>query len=744
MNAEAKVTRSADEGLVSSIRRVLGLSPRKKVAKSRARKELLELRDSLSLKNEKTLLGWIIELLDEVPTLSSVDRYASEVRKHIIENLAETNDITALRAVEYEVLYNDWLEVNPNRKHLAYKARRLDSFHDYLVREYNCPPLEEPLSVDSSKVHVRAVLVPENQFKRARERIQEDAQLTRSSRESLWTLFTLIYRTGMRRADALTLTRSDVVFDDGIWLLIRNNRYADTKGRNPFRIPVTPLLKKDEEDRVFGHIQRKLDSSEDKNALLFPISGSPTEPWVPADLSRLVDAWFDADEPTERYTLHAFRHTRLSGLQLVVMGEEQTAVRFSGYSARQYRDIRRAILNGSQSRRDNAYCLAAFAGHSSPSTTLSHYLHLTDLLAYDSLRRAQLSLSDAELCNLSGVTRRVISRWRLQSDPDDASVVGISKAIGQDLKRYAVRIDKRELEIPPDTDSPSPYEPSVIDLEKVRDALEASSLGKRPQEIAQSLSIDELALHSQLQTHDFIREMRTRKGALRHWQSPQTDKYKKVILPAQPSHVLDQKLASHCIPHLERAYENQKETLEQVCRIWLTRSNRTNRGVVCHSPDEARAFLSCLNLSTHQATWLLEVRLPLVRNPDPPSDTTARDDEGAIDNIVLEHWRKLGVRVEKAKKPRVRSLNHEEFGVATLSLEHPSSARMINQSRIGFSDPVKMRGISHYSSSSLGFVLWLTTVAFVPPETVDAWVPKPGKRHSKTDGFSRPATSSVR
>ena len=721
---------------MSSIRRVLGLFPKRKVTKSSARKKLVALRDRLTLKNEKVLLGWIIELLDEVPALSSVDRYASEVRKHIIQDLAETKDITTLRAVEYEVLYNDWLEINPNRKHLAYKARRLDSFHDYLVREYSCPPLEEPLSVDSSKLYVRAVLVPEHKFKLARERILEDTVLTRSSRESLWVLFTLIYRTGMRRADALTLTRNDVAFDDCVWLLIRNNRYADTKGRNPFRVPVTPLLRANEKERVLGYLQRKLDSTENKDALLFPISGSPTEPWVPADLSRLVDVWFDTDESTDRYTLHAFRHTRLSALQLVLLGDERTAVQFSGYNVDQYHEIRSVVLNGSQCNRDNIYCLAAFAGHSSPSTTLTHYLHLTDLLAYEVLRQAKLDLTDAELCNLAGVTRRVISRWQLKGDPEDASVVGISKAITQDLKRYAVCIDRRAPEIASEPDAPAPEQPPGIDLEKVRDTLEALSLGKRPQEIAQSLSIDERTLHIQLQTHDFIREMTTRKGSLRHWQPPQANKYEKVILPPRPSHVSDRKLASQCIGYLERAYENQRESLVQACRIWLTRSNVSNRGVVCHSPDEARAFLSCLNLPAQEATWLLEVRLPLVQHSAAPSDTTLVNDDAPTDDGVLKHWSSLGVRVEAAKKPRVRAAKYQEFGVATLSLEHPESKRMIKQSGIGFSGPERMKGIAHYSSSALGLVLWLTTVAFVSPETLEAWAPTRGKRRSKADGFS--------
>lgn len=434
----------------SDLTRCLGKSESKSgdtLARSNARKKVIETRISSYLKNGKSnvppilqlVAAWILHLSHSGTTTtpdvraSTVATYARTIGEKL-NALAYDVDFLSQSDVAVEEVYRNVL-ATVSCENRGYVAGRLKEFHMFLVSSYAMPKLDWSEIVDDDSLEADAVdagIVSLPEYYKTLETLLPDQ--TFASRDQLLRAAILFfaYRFGLRAGEIFRLTISDIIILDGEMIVyVRNSIYGETKSNNGVRqLPLLGALSKAEHDLVkqwLSHIETFADG--DHLASLF--SDVESKRCV-ANRSMCVSAVVEVlrkktGNPETR--LRHLRHTCATRLYLAMFFDKTP----SGFVGQLYyalwgemtpQAVRSILIGDARVSRRGLYAMAMYMGHGSPDITHRHYIHLADVLLKEWIDREQPGIDDKTLAYACQTSYANIRQLRSRHGKD-ASLVSL-------------------------------------------------------------------------------------------------------------------------------------------------------------------------------------------------------------------------------------------------------------------------------------------------------------------------------
>ena len=166
--------------------------------------------ESPLLANQQRLVKWLIDLAKKGNKPSTLQRYLSEIGNDF---LAETRDADFIgwQDFEYKFIYDKIISTKNTLK-MGYTQTVLASLHDVLVREFNAPYLR--LNRDKDPLVVNSCLIPVALYQHMLTQLENQPSINDKLRDVLKLILILLYRTGMRFMEVLSIRLSDIEYDN--------------------------------------------------------------------------------------------------------------------------------------------------------------------------------------------------------------------------------------------------------------------------------------------------------------------------------------------------------------------------------------------------------------------------------------------------------------------------------------------------------------------------------------------------
>ena len=361
--------------------------------------------------SEKILLDWVLNLLNrkESKSLSneSILKYIRTIGyEWLYFTTAQPLDIWSEE--EFEELYEDILEykaVVRNNTDIGYSANLLKSMHNFAKSKYNLPSVNFQQSKNGRRV--RAELISLQAYQAIITQILSSVDIL--EQEMFALLFILVYRTGMRKKELLGLKYNDI---EGLKtavpsVVIRPNSYRPTKTQSSIRrVPLFALLKPNELNFFINFVQSNIGDSSNKFIFTLSSDQRPIDDHVPLQLLKRVLKDISVDDNVAEHTFHGFRHTAVSNLSLALVGHSDLVEALTDYDESDVIRIKQGILGEHTDAQDRWYALSGIMGHLSPERSFEYYNHFATLMATYALSKADITLPERTLYNVTGFTNK--------------------------------------------------------------------------------------------------------------------------------------------------------------------------------------------------------------------------------------------------------------------------------------------------------------------------------------------------
>lgn len=329
---------------------------------------------------------------------SSLNTFFSQFVFHWLY-LTQGKNIHAFTAIDYEELYAEILALKAEQTR-SNTQKRLSEFHYKQVLFFNAPDvnLENLLTIKICKTD----LVSPHLFHKALQSLESMSEIHRLDRSMFKHIFTLGFKVGLRINETLNIFVNDFQINaDQLTLCIRNHRNKNQKSYSAYRkIALHHLLKHDELQSLMTYINnRKRELLEKRYSLKQPLFIKQNfKETHKNEVNELLKTILDSVYPEHRCTYHSLRHSAINHLYLV-LAESPLANHFTDYSANEQMRIRYALLRHGNTQQ-TWYALAHLAGHLTPSTTCSSYLHLAHLAITYQLNQMHTPLTKEAYFNI--------------------------------------------------------------------------------------------------------------------------------------------------------------------------------------------------------------------------------------------------------------------------------------------------------------------------------------------------------
>ena len=396
--------------------------------------------------NDGFLLDWLRYNLEERKNAVSTTRnYKSAVVKEWISFSKKKSD--PFDQSTLEKFYNDIFFYNANKilKVKPYKQRAFYLFHRYCLITYGFPEVNsfENLKL-KEKTYVRAGFISNQVFNQFLNKYKSSKNDLQYYKRMMISIFIILYRTGLRVGEVLKIKLKDIEISDEFWIDIRENNKGDNKTYSSLRrIPLGILLKKEELIFLRNYFQFKLMLEKITNySLAFSLKFTPNESLSQASVSSIFRKFL-----SEKYALpnvlHLLRHTAISRLYAVFTDNTKLLSIFSDYNQQETIKIQTFFNSTGKNR---YWELAKFAGHSSPLTTFATYIHFCDIQMYSNLIKHDKSLTWSEVENISGCSRKYLTKYRntLEKKTKSVSLCEVNKVLKGALNRYTKSIQNKK------------------------------------------------------------------------------------------------------------------------------------------------------------------------------------------------------------------------------------------------------------------------------------------------------------
>ena len=381
--------------------------------------------DSLSL-SYKILIRWVLSLVEKNGINNeSISKYVTAIG---YEWLTFTKDqpLESWTTEYFEELYDEILD-DMAVKDLSYPAKQLQRIHKFAEVEYGFPKVK--VSLTSSQRKVRSEWFSPQLFSALIEQMRIGIDIVEV--DMLTVLFTIAYRTGMRKKEVLGLKYADI---EGMQhgkpsVIVRPNHYRLIKTDNSIReVPLFALLKPSELALFIKFIG--INKTKNIQRFIFTLSSShlPLADHVPIKLLNLLYQDIGGSNDS-RMTFHGLRHTAMTNLALVMQGHPDLVKSLTDYDQDDIERIKMGLLGEHIQGQELWYSCAHLFGHLSPDRGFEYYNHAAWLMASYSLSQASTQLPYAIFNNITTIDKKRLKENGYIGDSDNIELQKIRKLL---------------------------------------------------------------------------------------------------------------------------------------------------------------------------------------------------------------------------------------------------------------------------------------------------------------------------
>lgn len=562
---------------------------------------LEELASQQTSEGHARLIAWAIDLIRAEHTRSklrgsSVMRYVDAIAKDWL-TLTYQEDITVFHEIQFEKIYKDMIELRTNNK--SFYGQRILRFHQFQRRQYNAPDIE--FDVEYGGQTCRARVVPYLVFREMCSALDRASGINPANRELCKLLLIMAYRTGLRREELVGIEFADLEFNsinfNNLCFIIHNNSSSKIKTDSAYRrIPVWALLKRDELKLLTNYLQAKWPQS--KVSMRTPIfTHSVGDQPLPSELPyNLVIALFNNVLKSHNFNFHAFRHTALSNLALILDGRPELIEFFTDYTSDDCKDIKAALLGIKSNGQDRWFGLAQFAGHLSPYTTFAVYLHFSHLMGGFAISQGKVDIPLTAFINITSYEKRRIDRNAPDSIDKGTQHIELSKVrsiLSRDLSSISIEIESvsKQCELRdkmgnsknimpiclPDSSFQLPgSDNNPITMLTFNNFLQQLNEGFSVSTACSTLDI-ELAIGEQWEERAIhLSQLPTQTGQPRLFTKERLAHHKNAIAPFRPPHREEQNVLAILFENAVKLHQKNPSGLHRFLDIFLNRVTATN------------------------------------------------------------------------------------------------------------------------------------------------------------------------
>ncbi len=377
------------------------------------------------LSNQQRLIRWLMDLAKKGNKPSTLRRYLSEIGDGFLAETRDT-DFVGWQDFEYKLIY-DKIVSGKNTLKMGYTQTVLASLHEVLVKEFNAPYLrlnreKDPLIVDSC-------LIPVSLYQYMLHELDNHQSITDGLKPVLKLILILLYRTGMRFMEVLSLRIADVEYDNQAFtdynLVLRPHAQRDLKSDDATRrFMLNVLLQPDELAQFKQYFHQKLDQNA-QYLFTLPHHSQP----IDRNSVELPFRQILGDQLEGHYrdiSMHSFRHNAISNMAILLRCDYSVIEQFTDYNPEQALAIRHHALGQKRTVSPNFWqALQDFAGHADLNTTFSSYIHIADVIAHHQLSKAKIQLPLTTVIKLSGKARRNFNQYHKNAVDFDSEMVNL-------------------------------------------------------------------------------------------------------------------------------------------------------------------------------------------------------------------------------------------------------------------------------------------------------------------------------
>lgn len=688
-----------------SLRSTISKDNKEKRTPNDAINELSQIDQTSLSQNVQILLGWTIRCLRTL-ALSSVYRYFSEV---YAAWLTHTDGVDLLQLDEYELesLYTQILNnrLTPNAQN--YLLGRLKDLHLYASQMLSLPNL---ISFFNSKLsatslhRVRAGYIPYNAFLGLVKDLKFtfSTELTANEIANLQVLLILAYRTGLRISELLKLRLIDVENSQDLFIFIVNNKYGNNKTNSALRqLPLKALLKQNEYDFTSKHIkQRRIFFEKHEastNLLLFSKNATPTIPYDSSFLNRYVQQTLSS-YGFYNLTFHHFRHSAISNLFLELEDPEHNFPEMHTYNQELNSKLTSGIYSDASISREKYWAIACTAGHLTPETTFSNYIHFVDLILYKTLSCYNPPLGIDEARNISGLS--TMSLNTLRNSNGLIPLHDIRQLLPPKLSKFTQKIkasskQRGQEEISQDNKQTSTHYYIKPDVELCYSILKKIEAGNSIAKTSLEFRISEEVIKKWIKTAQALFELETSRQNKRLFSNYRVQqalsKELPLFSPSKPISNAEVSFANKTITKMRSEYSQNSEEIKWIISYWLNNSMYSNSGIRFTETHELKRFLECVYLFLPAEHWRLEFNLPLKTE-----DFTWRLKQDKQGVVFIDDW-----PLDKNVSPSINRIKAAKSTSGYLFLKHPNEKIILSE---------RNKKMKKYSTSVLRYIFHMLAI----------------------------------
>lgn len=311
----------------------------------------------------------------------------------------QDKDISSFSSADFEDLYGEMLLLRAETAR-ATLQKRLSEFHQKQTVFFQAPSVTLE-NLIQPKV-CKTALISRHLFHKTLQQLEQAQDIPIRDKNIFKMIFILGFRAGLRINETLNIFVRDLfITEDAVILTIRNNRNKNQKTYSAYRkIPLHHLLKADELHafKTYSQNRKRLLKEQGKSVaqplFLKQSLEESHENEVNSLLKHLIQSFFGE----HNFTYHSLRHSAFNHLYLILKNSD-LADAFTDYTPNEQLRIRYALLRNKNTQQ-TWYALSHFAGHLTPETTCSSYLHLMHLAISYQLNQIESPLSKEAYFNI--------------------------------------------------------------------------------------------------------------------------------------------------------------------------------------------------------------------------------------------------------------------------------------------------------------------------------------------------------